>query len=109
MVDFGIVVLCGNIMIKKFVIILICIAFISSCSKADNENGASGEPHPHNMLRIALGGEAPTLDPQLREDIITTRVLYDLFGGLLDFNQQNVPIAGMAKSWEITNDGKTYV
>ncbi len=95
-------------MIKKFIITLICIAFISACSKTDNANGGSDGSHPHNMLRIALGGEAPTLDPQLREDIITTRVMYDLFGGLLDFNQQNVPIAGMAKSWEITNDGKTY-
>ena len=61
-----------------------------------------------NQLRVDIGAEVPSLDPQLADDWCAYRVVNDLFSGLVDFDQQNKPIPGMAKSWDISVDGKTY-
>lgn len=64
--------------------------------------------HPLDTLRIDVGSEAPTLDPALSEDAAAGRIINDLFAGLVDFDQQNNPIPGMAESWNISANGKTY-
>lgn len=63
--------------------------------------------HPKDMLRIDIGAEIPTLDPQLVQDVPSARVAYDLFARLVDFDQKNNPIPGMASKWEISPDEKT--
>jgi len=62
-----------------------------------------------NTLRVDIGMEPPTLDPALAEDSYTFRVINDLFAGLVDWNQSNQPIPGMASSWSISADGTTYL
>ena len=64
--------------------------------------------HPLDTLRIDVGSEAPTLDPALSEDAAAGRIINDLFAGLVDFDQQNNPIPGMAESWNLSANGKTY-
>ena len=59
-------------------------------------------------LRVDVGTELPTFDPALAEDGNTYRVINDLFAGLVDFDQANRPIPGMAQSWDISPDGKIY-
>ena len=61
-----------------------------------------------NTLRVDVGSEAPTLDPALAEDTASNRIMYDLFAGLVDFDQSNKIIPGMASSWDISADKKTY-
>ena len=63
----------------------------------------------NNQLRVDVGAEVPSLDPQLADDWVAYRVVNDLFAGLVDFDQSNRPIPGMAQSWDISPDGKTYV
>lgn len=64
--------------------------------------------HPNDTLRVDVGAEAPSLDPTKSEDVNSARIMYDLFAGLVDFNQKNEIIPGLAQSWEISPDGKTY-
>ncbi|MCX8515301.1 MAG: peptide ABC transporter substrate-binding protein [Burkholderiales bacterium] len=64
--------------------------------------------HPANLIRIDVGTEVPTLDPLLAEENSSTRVCYDLFAGLVDFDQKNQVIPGMASSWDISPDAKVY-
>jgi oligopeptide transport system substrate-binding protein len=78
---------------------------LSSCSESNNE---STMEHPKDLIRIDVGTEAPTLDPLLAEDTSSSRISYDLFAGLVDFDQKNQVIPGMASSWDISNEGKTY-
>lgn len=61
-----------------------------------------------NTLRVDIGMEPPTLDPALAEDLYAFRVINDLFAGLVDWDQSNRPIPGMASSWTISPDGKSY-
>lgn len=73
-------------------------------------NGCNNDSssHPADTLRVDVGAEAPSLDPTKSEDVNSSRIMYDLFAGLLDFNQKNEIIPGMAESWDISSDGKTY-
>lgn len=64
--------------------------------------------HPTDIIRIDVGAEVPSLDPTKSEDVNSSRIMYDLFAGLLDFNQKNEIIPGMAESWDISADGKIY-
>lgn len=75
---------------------------LQGCSKS------SSTQHPSDTARFAISSEPPTLDPTLAEDRESHRVLFDLFEGLVDFDQNNQPIPGLAKSWTISPDGKTY-
>ncbi len=91
-----------NMQVKLFgIAIAVCIAACGGCSK-------SPAKHPKDTIRIDVGSEVPTLDPTLAEDTSSTRVMYDLFAGLVDFDQHNTVIPGMAERWEIAADGKTY-
>jgi len=75
---------------------------VTACSNKDSQNN-----HPLNMLRQDVGSEPPTLDLTKVEDTSSSRIMNDLFAGLLDYDQENNIIPGMASSWELSPDGKT--
>ena len=78
-----------------------CVLTGTGCSKSQMAVN-------HNLIRIDIGSEVPTIDPTIAEDTASTRLAYDLFAGLVDFDQNNNVIPGMALDWEISADGKTY-
>lgn len=80
---------------------MLCIIATTSCSK-------KADSHPNDMIRVDTGSEVPTLDPTLSEDTSSTRIAFDLFAGLVDFDQHNKIIPGMASSWNISPDGRVY-
>lgn len=86
----------------KLLIIVMLALGIGSCTRSSTLANRKG------MVRIDILSEVPYLDPALSMDSSSTRVAYDLFSGLVDFDQQNRVIPGMAESWEISADGKTY-
>lgn len=90
--------------IKKsllFSLMLISTALLGACS---NHN----QTRQKNTLRVDIGGEPSSLDPALAQEGTSFRVINDLFAGLLDFNQKDQPTPGMAASFDISPDGKTY-
>lgn len=98
-------------MAKQLLSLIICGLLISACSKeksnlANTDNNANTPVR--NTINISIGGEPPTLDPDLSGDSISARVAHDFFEGLLSFNQKGEPIPGLAESWEISSDQKTY-
>ena len=65
-------------------------------------------PTNKQALNVALDASIPTLDPALIADTTSGRVAYDLFEGLVASDQNNQPVPGVAKSWKISKDGRTY-
>ena len=51
---------------------------------------------PRDSIRIALGATPATLDPTLIQDLEANGVIDNLFAGLVDFNNSNQPIPGLA-------------
>lgn len=98
-------------MAKQLLPLIICGLLISACSK-EKSNLANTDSNTNtpirNTINISIGGEPPTLDPDLSGDSISARVAHDFFEGLLSFNQKGEPIPGLAESWEISSDQKTY-
>lgn len=61
------------------------------------------------VLRMGNGAEPETLDPHRAESVSTSNILRDLYEGLIIEAPDGHLIPGVAQSWEISADGKTYV
>ncbi|MBE3575309.1 MAG: peptide ABC transporter substrate-binding protein [Firmicutes bacterium] len=61
-----------------------------------------------SVFRTALTAEPPTLDPALATDLTSLEVINELFDGLVQFNEKAAPVPGLAKSWDVSNGGRTY-
>jgi oligopeptide transport system substrate-binding protein len=61
-------------------------------------------------FRFANGNEPKSLDPQLSTGEPEHRILTSLFEGLVRLEARSLePVPGVAESWQISSDGKTYV
>ncbi len=76
------------------------LSLLSGC-KQNNQ-------HDPNTLVRGNMAEPSTLDPAQVEDTASAGVLYDLFEGLTDFDQSDNVVPGMAKSWDVSPDGRVY-
>lgn len=94
---------------KKINFILLTTLFLSSLALSGcNKQEEVATTHPKNMLRIDIGNEPASLDPQVSSDNSAARVQADLFAGLIDYDQNGKLLPGLAESWDIASDGKTY-
>jgi oligopeptide transport system substrate-binding protein len=57
---------------------------------------------------ILNGAEPESIDPAIVTGQLESRICYALFEGLLHFDRLGKPQAGIAESWDLSNDGKTY-
>lgn len=58
-------------------------------------------------LRMA-GGDPDTLDPALVQDVASWRYLLHLYSGLVGLDDSLQVVPDLAKSWDLSNGGKTY-
>jgi len=67
-------------------------------------------PVPKKVLRLNLGpGDVPTLDPSLATDVSSVQIIELTSVGLTRQNEETAELEpGMAESWDISEDGKTY-
>lgn len=95
----------------KKLLILNLLLFISvyALYAAGNSEGTDTASLEPVVLTVLNGAEPPTLDPALSEDNVSHNILLGLFEGLLVYDPEtNNGIPGIAESWSISNDGKTY-
>ena len=77
---------------------------MAACSKSENNSANHLSTLVRDTINISVGGEPPTLDPDLSGDSISARVVHDFFEGLVSFDQTGEPIPGLASSWGISPD-----
>lgn len=98
--------------VSKLLAVLLTLSVgleLSSCSKTHNDTATvSNAVQSKDTINVDNGDDAPTVDPVMTQDVTSARVLYDLFAGLVDFNQKNETIPGLAEKWDISPDGKVY-
>ncbi|MGH7975847.1 MAG: peptide ABC transporter substrate-binding protein [Limisphaerales bacterium] len=64
---------------------------------------------PPADITIINGAEPETLDPALLTGVFEMRITIGMFEGLARFDPKTAqPISGLAKSWDISPNGKTY-
>jgi oligopeptide transport system substrate-binding protein len=72
--------------------------------------GPSGtELAERQVLHVGNGAELQTLDPHRAEDTSSFNVLLDIYEGLISESPTGELIPGVASTWTVSEDGKTYV
>ena len=81
--------------------ILFALLFLS-CTNDKNVENIDTE------IIINMGGEPRSMDPTLNNESITSTYIFHLFESLTRKDKDNKLAPGMAESWTISDDGKTY-
>jgi oligopeptide transport system substrate-binding protein len=69
---------------------------------------ASAAANAESVLNRGNAAEPETLDPQKLTGVPEGNIAYDLYEGLTTLDAQGNPTGGVAKSWEVSDDGKIY-
>ena len=93
-----------------------CGANGPSTSTADSTAGISSGPSGtadallagDQVLRINMGQEPPSLDPDLAADVVSANIINNMFEGLLRLEPAGEVSPGAAERWEVSSDGLTY-
>jgi oligopeptide transport system substrate-binding protein len=67
-----------------------------------------GAARAETVLNRGNGAEPETLDPQILTGVPEANIAYDLYEGLTTLDDHGNPTGGVAKSWDISDDGKVY-
>jgi len=87
----------------SLVILLAASMLLSACGGVQQNTGASG-----NVLTVRSDGEPPNLDSAISTDNISFNLLNAVMEGLMRLDKNNKPQPGMAESYTISPDKKTY-
>ena len=85
-------------MISRLFVLVFLLAAVSGC----------GPRQERADLIFVNGAEPETLDPSIITGQPEGRIVNALFEGLTTFNAQGKSGPGMAESWSVSEDGKTY-
>ncbi|SFI07141.1 MULTISPECIES: peptide ABC transporter substrate-binding protein [unclassified Bacillus (in: firmicutes)] len=87
-------------------IILATSLLISACS--NNSSKAKGESE-EQVLNVTISEEIPSLDTAKSMNGTSAHVMQNIFEGLYVLDEKDNPVPGVAKSFEKSTDGKTYI
>jgi peptide/nickel transport system substrate-binding protein len=100
--------------------LLVLSVFLAACSGDEdtaeepaqtNDEPATEEPAEEvpQVLVFGRGGDSVSLDPAIVTDGESYKVTENIFETLLNFGEQDTTInPGLAKTWEVSEDGLTY-
>ncbi|MBK90768.1 MAG: ABC transporter substrate-binding protein [Chloroflexi bacterium] len=73
--------------------------------ESSSDTGSSN--NRDNIFRLNFS-DPPTFDPALVTDTTSASIIVEIFSGLVTLNKDLDIIPDLAKSWEVSDDGKTY-
>ncbi len=99
-----------------FLVLLLALStFLAACGGGkdnDNAQGGQGGEKPaekkEQVLNLLDSSEIPSLDSALATDSVSFVVLNNVMEGLYRLGKDNKPVPGIAESYEVSEDGKTY-
>ena len=92
-------------MFNKFLLKLTLAIFASAMLVAVNVHAQI----PDNVLVVAQIAEPKSLDPHAVTAVNDFRILMNVYDGLVRYQDGALEVApGLAESWEVSDDGKTY-
>ena len=92
-------------MSTQYTVFLLIMAVLFSCSNGDSKKQFE---YGGGTFNFAIANEPPTLLPRNVSDLYSAQLLNQIYEGLVTFNPVNLEvIPALAKSWTISEDGKT--
>ena len=90
----------------RLIILVATLSLFTACKPRESAVDAGARDQ---MLHIASGAEPQSLDPHIVTGIVESRILQNLFEGLVTMDPVSLEIIpAAAESWNISDDGKTY-
>jgi len=90
--------------VALFVVALVALA---GCGTS-TDGGTPTEQTRSGTLRVAIGQDAPTLDPARVTDTTSHEVTKQMYEGLVAYDKELNIVASLASSWDISPDGTLY-
>jgi oligopeptide transport system substrate-binding protein len=102
--------------LSLFLVLLLAVTtFLAACggnndTAKDNNGGTANKPaeKKEQVLNLLETSEIPSLDSALATDQVSFIVLNNVMEGLYRLGKDNKPVPGVAESYEVSEDGKTY-
>ena len=108
-------ILGGVVGVLIIAVVVVSIAVIShgsggnKSSGNNSSNSAAAVPKAKAGEALRIPGDDPlTLDPALVFDVTSSEYVVELYGGLVTLDQNLKVQPDIAKSWDVSADGKTY-
>jgi oligopeptide transport system substrate-binding protein len=80
-----------------------------ACSLPDSEYfGVVPEVTDPGHLRYCNQGEPEWLDPAMGSSTTSVKIMYALFDGLTDYDQNGLPMPSLASHWEVSDDLRRF-
>lgn len=90
------------------IIAVVLVLFFFFRGKNSDTGKVASKIIQNNTLRVSVGGEPASLDPNLITGNWESKVDFNLFEGLTVRNKDGSIIPGVATKWSASKDGKTY-
>ncbi len=92
---------------------IICFLVLSACSgnrsdSSKSKEGDSKQLAKDQTLNLVEKDDLTTLDPQGELDALAFKTMTNIYEGLYRIGPKNTPVPGIAKSHQLSKDGKTY-
>jgi oligopeptide transport system substrate-binding protein len=81
---------------------------LTSLAAASQVPARAAEKAVEQVLRRGNGSEPESLDPAKVESVQASRILNDLFEGLITLDASDRPVPAAASSWQVSPDGLVY-
>lgn len=99
---------CKRSLITGGLVLFASVLMLIGCSKKELSNIEQGAVD--QVLHYANGDEPSSIDPYLTTGTPDNNIIINLFEGLVSKDHKTLePKPGVAESWTISEDGKTYV
>ena len=85
-----------------------CLLLLPAAPAAPQDKPESPQGPPRGTYRRPLGNDPATLDPARISDIYSLAVTYQIFDGLVRFDQTLTISPGLAQYWRSSRDGLTW-
>ncbi len=96
-------------MIRRLLTLVFLSLLVSIPAQAAKKHPVTGEElADEQVFTYNMGAEPPSIDPQLVEDVTGSAIARDLFEGLLTQKADGTLAPGVATSWEVSDNKKTY-
>lgn len=97
-------------LIKKTVVSILAAAMATSllagCGTSKNQSSSTAKVQ---TLTANLGAEPKSIDPAVNYEARGSSIIYNIFEGLTRIGDNNKTEPGLAKSWDIQNNGLKYI
>lgn len=90
-----------------FPVVVAVLVGLAGCGKSSFSQGKDAAKQ--NVFRYPIVTNPTTLDPGIVQDGDTIDLLQQVYEGLVMWGEDNTVKPNLAESWEVKNNGKTYV